>query len=347
MTALSSSLNPDPNRLGISRRITRISGADGFIRVLAIDHPEDYLALLDPDVEAVGFDEVVQSKLAIAKALAPHTTAVLLDPVWSIGHAIATGTVPGDVGIISGLEELHYRPDSSRVGYASELTLRRGWEPMHLAALGCDAAKLLVFYRSEDSAAKNELLHAAVQDVAAACLPLQLPLIVEPLWYPVGDEDVTDPAVQQRRTTSVVESAGRFSRLGADIMKLQFPVSDARDPRAGDAVAEMAGGIDVPWVLLSAGVTFEAFQDQMGIALEHGCSGYIAGRSIWGDAVGRLDPVAQSAGLDRAAHRLESLNEMVRKSGKPSWQPTALDEVTDLVPETWCRTQAGLPPSSA
>ena len=36
---------------GKLRRLQRISDTDGFIRVAAIDHPENYLALFDPDLD--------------------------------------------------------------------------------------------------------------------------------------------------------------------------------------------------------------------------------------------------------------------------------------------------------
>lgn len=60
MTALSAQAIPDADRLGITRRVSRICDEDGLIRVLAIDHLENYLALLDPDITKVSFDEVVR-----------------------------------------------------------------------------------------------------------------------------------------------------------------------------------------------------------------------------------------------------------------------------------------------
>ncbi len=74
-------------------------------------------------------------------------------------------------------------------------------------------------------------------------------------------------------------------------MKVEFPVLDLTDLDACHAAcAELDAAVDGPWVLLSAGVTFEGFRTQVDVAADHGCSGFMAGRAIWGDAVGRLSP---------------------------------------------------------
>ena len=101
---------PSAASLGKLRRLQRISDADGFIRVAAIDHPENYLALFDSDLTKVTDEEVVLSKLELVAAMSAESTAVLLDPVWSFGQTVLSRAVPAGVGIISGLEHLAYSP---------------------------------------------------------------------------------------------------------------------------------------------------------------------------------------------------------------------------------------------
>ena len=170
-------------RLGKLRRLQRISDADGFIRVAAIDHPENYVALFDDDLDSVSFAEVVESKLELIAAMSSASTAVLVDPVWSFGQAVLTASVPGGIGMISGLEELAYSPS----GFGTETVVRPSWTVPVLARLGADAAKLVVFYRAElaDVAATQ---HALVADLAQQCDAAELPLVVEPLWYPLEGE---------------------------------------------------------------------------------------------------------------------------------------------------------------
>ena len=304
--------------LGKLRRLARISDQDGFIKVAAIDHPDTYLMLFDDDISSVSFEEVVESKLELIEAMSPHATAMLLDPVWSIGQAVAGGALPRDVGLISGLEDLYYTPETSPVGFDTELRLKPNWSPAKLAALGSDAAKLVVFTRHDDPPERSEHLHATVREVARECTALQLPLVVEPLWFPRPGESLADPQVAARRTESVIASARSFREAGADVMKVEFPVSlESTEGRAAadDACARLDEAVDGPWVLLSAGVTFEGFVDQLVVAARHGCLGFMAGRAIWGDSVGRHPADVRAAGARLAAERLDRLAGVLAEHG--------------------------------
>ena len=61
-----------------------------------------------------------------------------------------------------------------------------------LAQLGADAAKLVVFYREELEDIATEQ-HALVRRLADECDRLELPLVVEPLWYALPGEDAGRP----------------------------------------------------------------------------------------------------------------------------------------------------------
>ncbi|HMM93683.1 hypothetical protein [Phycicoccus sp.] len=337
MTALSTGRTPTPAAIGRTRRMARISDDAGHIRTMAIDHPENYLRLFDADLSAVSFEEVVESKLDMVRALARHATSVLVDPVWSFGQAVASGAVPGDVGVISGIEELYYEP-SSAVGFDTGLHLKEGWDPQVLATLGADAAKLVVFHREDQPADVVAQQHAAVATAAAQCAALQLPLVVEPLWFPTGEEDTADPEVRDRRRRSVLSAARSFREAGADVMKMEFPLLDLDDLDAAhtacDALDEAVSG---PWVLLSAGVTFEGFRTQLDVAADHGCSGFMAGRAIWGDAVGRMDSAARADGAALAARRLDELAEVLEGRGAPAWTPLDPAEVAGAIGPQWYR----------
>ncbi len=304
--------------LGKLRRTARISDADGWIRVAAIDHPESYRLLFDDDLSAVSHDEVVESKLELIEAMAPHSTALLLDPATSLAQAVAGGALPGDVGLISGIEDLYHAPDTSPTGFDLELRLKPGWGPAKLAALGCDAVKLVIFHRHDDPDDLQERHHGIVSEVAAECTALQLPLVLEPLWYPREGESLDDTAVQDVRTASVVSAAGSYRRAGGDIMKMEFPtVIGTEHGRAGAAAAceAMDAAVDGPWVLLSAGVTFDGFAQQLEIGARAGAIGFMAGRAIWGDAVGRHPAEVRAAGCRQATERLDRLAEIMAEHG--------------------------------
>jgi tagatose-1,6-bisphosphate aldolase len=319
--------------LGKLRRLQRISDTEGFIRVAAIDHPENYLALFDSDIAKVGTAEVVESKLELIAGMAAQATAVLVDPVWSFGQSVLSATVPPSVGMISGLELLAYSPS----GFGTETVLRDGWTVETLARLGADAAKLVVFYRSERddvTASQHDLVRRLVVD----CARHQVPLVVEPLWYPLEGETLEDPATREARVEATVQSAATFAELGADIIKTEFPgyVDTEEDRRrAAESCARLDASVDVPWVLLSASATYEQFREQVRIAATAGACGFMAGRAIWGDAVGRFSAERRQEGVRTAAGRLHELHEVLREHGH-GWQtPVPVAGTVDAIGPGW------------
>jgi len=320
-------------QLGKLRRFQRISDTDGFIRVAAIDHPENYLALFDSDLTKVTDKEVVLSKLELVAAMSAECTAVLLDPVWSFAQAVLSQAVPADVGIISGLERLAYSPS----GFGTETVLREGWTVPVLARLGADAAKLVLFHRAE-MAEISASQHRLVDRLAEECEREQLPLVVEPLWYPMEGESLDDPAVRSSRVDAIIGSARSFAEAGADVMKVEFPgYVDTADRRAkaADDCRRLDDSIDVPWVLLSASATYEQFRTQVAIAAGAGACGFMAGRAIWGDAVGRYDEARRSEGARTAATRLRELHETLIDAGHGWHRPVSPADTVGLVPADW------------
>lgn len=322
-----------PAQLGKLRRLQRISDHDGFIRVAAIDHPENYLALFDPDLSRVTHEEVVLSKLELLSAMSTEATAVLVDPVWSFAQGVLSAAVPAGVGILSGLEHLAYSPE----GFGTKTVLREHWTVPTLARLGVDGAKLLVFYRSE-LAEVSDSQHELVTQIVAECAREQLPLVVEPLWYPLDGERLDDPAVRRARVEGVIASARTFARLGADVMKVEFPgyVDTPEDQvEAADACRRLDEAIDVPWVLLSANATYEQFRTQVAIAARAGACGFMAGRAIWGDGVGRFDQARRDQGVRTAVARLRELRETLVAEGRGWNQPLSPADTVDAVAPNW------------
>lgn len=323
-------------RIGKLRRLQRLSDSDGYLRVAAIDHPENYLALFDEDLSAVSFDEVVESKLELVEAMAAHCSAVLVDPVWSFGQGVLAGRIPGTTGVISGLEQLAYSP----AGFGTQTVLRERWTVPVLSRLGVDGAKLVVFYREEmaDVSAEQRDL---VQRLVAQCDELEVPLIVEPLWYPLDGESLDDPAVRSARIESIIAAARTFSKLGVDIMKVEFPGyvgSVDEEGAAAEACARLDDAVGSPWVLLSASATFEQFEVQVRIAGAAGACGFMAGRAIWGDGVGRYDADRRREGARVACERLDRLAAVLREHARPWRDPVSVPEAIAALPADWHET---------
>ena len=84
-----------------------------------------------------------------------------------------------------------------------------------------------------------------------------------------------------------------------------------------------ADALHRPWAVLSAGVPFEEFSDVLKIAFdEGGASGFIAGRSIWREAL-PLSGVERQRFLDSAARpRLDDLVSLANQRARP-WTEAA------------------------
>jgi len=323
--------------LGKIRSLTRISTADGYIATLAIDHPENYLALLDPDWRAVTSADATRSKLELVAAVAPHASALLVDPLWSMAQGIVAGVIPGDVGIITGIESLSYQPDG---GFGTRTAVRDDWSVEKIKTLGADGVKMVVWWRP--GAADADDIRRTVEALVADCERHQIPLIVEPLWYPADGQDPTSAAAREERVETIVGAARVFVDLGIDVLKTEFPgdlVDSPGEVGGEEAAAQAARAIDAacggtPWVLLSGSGTYDVFKRQLGIVSRAGASGFMAGRAIWTGAVGGAEQERREA-RQRCQTRLDECLAIVRAEGRPWRESPSVDEVAEALTAGW------------
>ena len=239
----------DPGKI---RGLQRVTTEAGFFEICALDHLSDFAELLSPDPSTVTFADVVAAKDDLVKALSPSVSAFLLDARYGL-HAVATGSLPGTVGLMSTIEDEDYSlPDGPR-----RTRYREGWSLRQIKLVGADVAKLLWFYRPDVDAATAEHQRHVLRSLVDRCAELSLPLVVEPIWYPVAGEDPTTDAWKQERIEGIVASALEANALGIDMLKVEFPgyvETEAERDRAAAACKELDAGTGVPWVILSAGV---------------------------------------------------------------------------------------------
>ena len=326
-----------PHSLGKLRSLTRISTQDGFIATLAIDHPENYLAMIDPDWRRVTSGQATRSKLELIAALAPHASAFLVDPLWSLAQGIVTGVIPATTGIITGIESLSYQADG---GFGTTTALRDQWTVEKIKTLGADAVKMVVWWRPDagDADEIRRLVARLVED----CERHQLPLVVEPLWYPAEGQDPKSEAARADRRETIVGAAQEFVGLGIDVLKSEFPgdlVVGPEGTSGEEASAQAARAIDAacagtPWVMLSGSGTFEVFRRQLTIVAQAGACGFMAGRAIWTGAVGGPDEQRHEAVL-RCQTRLDESLAILRANGRPWRQAPAVDVVADDLTAGW------------
>lgn len=276
--------------IGKMRGLQQCSTPRGALAVLALDHRNNLRRALHPEApETTTDDELVAIKQQITRTVGPASTAVLLDPELGAAQAIASGALPGDVGLVVAVEATGYTGDPT----ARQSQVLPGWSVAKAGRIGANGIKLLVYYHPEAPTAGQ--IEALVRQVAADCAAQDIVFFLEPLSYSL------DPAqkklVGDERRRVVIETARRLTPLGCDVLKAEFPLdfsAETDEQVWAEACAELSEASAVPWVLLSAGVTCETFLRQVAVACSAEASGVAVGRAVWNEA-------AALAGEARAA----------------------------------------------
>jgi tagatose 1,6-diphosphate aldolase len=278
------------SQIGRRRRLDALSGEGGIFAVAAIDHRDALTAAhAKAGLPAPTRETTQRFKAAVIRALAPHATGVMLDPEAG-GLALAAGA-PGRGPVVMPLEAQGYSDvESGRV-----TSFLPDWSPARALEAGASACKLLLPYRAEHDASASRQDEVVARAVAA-CHAAGLPLILEPIAYPLAGEDAAELA--RSLAPLVLASVARLQPIGPDVLKVQFP----RDPAGRAAESEWCLRIndvcaDTPWVLLGGGGDPEAFAADVEVACAAGASGFIAGRTLWAAALG-LEGDALAARLE-------------------------------------------------
>jgi sulfofructosephosphate aldolase len=276
------------------RAIDQLSTSSGRLAVLAADQRTKLVEAL----AAAGLPNDMESmrafKLDLVSALAPLAPAVLLDPEIALPHVADAGVLPARTGVLVSLEQSGSRhsPDGLR-----SATLLPDVGADGVRRLGGTGAKLLIRLRADredGDGANGRLLRGAVADCAAH----HLLLVVEVLVYRLDGEREAEHFA--RRPDLIREAALLAESCGARYLKLEYPGSEQSCRRVTESLS-------CPWALLSAGVSHETFTGQLRIALAAGASGFIAGRSIWKEAMAMSGEARRSFFAGEARRRLEEL----------------------------------------
>ncbi|MCS6994246.1 MAG: tagatose 1,6-diphosphate aldolase [Anaerolineales bacterium] len=308
--------------IGKLRGLQTCASPRGTFTFLALDHRQN-LRKANPRFQDDA--ELSRFKLEVTTELASHATAVLLDPEVSAAQAIAAGALPGDRGLVVALES---------TGYTGEPTARRaqiifGWSVEKAKRMGAQMVKLLVYYHPDSPAATE--IENFTASVAVECQKHDLSLMLEPLSYPLEGDKLS--AAEKRRV--VVETARRLTALpGVDLLKAEFPLAaDSPESEWAAACADLNAASRVPWIVLSAAVSFDRYLKQVIAACQSGASGIAVGRAVWQEAV----PLEGQARLDflrsAARERLQRLNALCAALARP-WS----EFFTAKAPFDWYKT---------
>ncbi len=301
--------------IGKLRGLQQIADGDGFLTMCAIDHRGSLRKALNPDNPgSVDYRQMVDFKMDLVRALGDRASAVLLDPKYGAAQAIAGGILPGRVGLLVSLEKSGYTgPGSARI-----TELLPGWNAKKARRMGASAAKLLVYFRpdlKEAAARQLDLIKRVCED----CSNEDLPLLVEPVAYPVE----SDKDFSAAKPELVIETARQITSLPIDILKAEFPAEldyEKDGDRLEDYCRQLNEASRLPWVLLSAGVSYDVFKKQVEIASRAGACGFLAGRALWQEGAEMISRKERQAFFESVSvERIDELISIVKTNAKP-WQ---------------------------
>lgn len=314
--------------IGKIRGLQQLANEKGILAMCALDHRGSLKKMLDEKHPGnVAYQTMVDFKLDLCRVLGPHASAILLDPIYGAGQAIAAGVLPKSTGLLVSLEETGYSGEPE----ARVTDLLPDWNVRKIKRMGATAAKLLLYYRPDVDVAKRQL--NIVESLAADCIEQDMPFVVEPMSYKVESTESNPQDFARIKPRLVVETAKQITSLPIDVLKAEFPADLAYEKdrsRLSDFCHQLNEASQVPWVLLSAGVDFDLFYQEVEVACQAGASGFLAGRALWQEAARMSSRHERSTFLETTViTRLESLSKLADSYGVPWYNKLGASEVDE------------------
>jgi tagatose 1,6-diphosphate aldolase len=308
--------------IGKIRSFQLCTSTSGTFTCLALDHRQN-LMKANPVFNSP--TELSRFKLELVEKLGSYATSVLLDPEYSAAQAIAKGVLPTDRGWIVALESTGYSGNT----YNRQTRILPGWNVEKVKRMGASMAKLLIYYHPDSSVAS--LQEALVVRIAEECRNHDLGFLLEILTYPVLESG----RFAHGKGSVILDSIKKLGNIpGVDLLKVEFPSEQEEQDLVTmqNACLEISKSIKIPWILLSAAVSYEQFFQQAKIACKAGASGVAVGRAVWQEAIHMQAEEQQEFLMGEAKDRLTKLQEICGAMGKP-WT----DFYTGTVDNNWYR----------
>ena len=310
--------NLTPGKL---RGLQRISNPNGTLTMVALDQNSSMISMIQDALKKKGenreatFDEIVEAKVNLARALAPAGSALLVDAYYGVWNTVASGALPRDVGLLVRVEKSG--ADKNKRG-APLGAIEPGWSVAKIKSIGADAVKLLAqFEPTEEQSAEHQF--NLIQKVYDECRRHDILMLLEPVAFPFDGEKKDSKSFLDRKARTVIDSAKYLSRL-CDVYKAEFPgtLGHETDGQLVENLHQLNAASVTPWVLLSAGVDFPAYKKQVEMATKAGASGVLGGRAFWKEYFLQDGPQAQEKfARGECFNRVRQIDEIVKGQGKP------------------------------
>src|SRR4051794_10540390 len=274
----------------------------GTFLMVAMDQRESLRTMLKEHGHEATDDRLAAFKVAVARELSPHASALLVDSEYGwFDRLTSENLVAPGCGLIMAVDALEQVPGE----IVEDTSLDRGVDVASAVERGVVALKLLVIWRDDDRRHERIEMSRAFADLA----------------HEHGVLAVLEPVVrvpETAREEAIVEAARELSSSGCDLYKCQVPLGGKGDPAE---ITRWASEIDAatvcPWVVLSQGVDPADFPAAVEAACKGGASGMLAGRAVWTATLEAADPTALLRA--RSVPRLQELGAIVDEHGRP-WQ---------------------------
>jgi tagatose 1,6-diphosphate aldolase len=274
---------------------------------------------------------MVEFKVAVAKILTPHASAILLDPEFGLPAAKARAK---NAGLLLAYEESGY--DNTKPGRLPDLLPHLSVK--RIKEMGADAVKILIYYTPFDTADVNDIKHAFIERIGAECEYHEIPFFLEFVGYDPKGGDEKGFEYAKTKPEVVIKSMQEFGKpqYNVDVLKVEVPVNaefvEGSSVFKGQAAYSRKQALDYyrqasavaqkPFIYLSAGVSNPQFIESLNMAAEAGTdySGVLCGRATWKDGV----PVYAKQGVkaledwlsDQGVKNINAVNSAI-KSAKP------------------------------
>jgi tagatose-1,6-bisphosphate aldolase len=292
-----------------TRSLADIANPDGIFAIIAMDQRNTLRRMFG----AVGIDatddDLVTAKTDVARALTPLASGILFDPTYGVPAVTGTGALADSCGLLVASEPA----ERGKLGVEPITRRDPALDSRWVMSQGGDANKFFAQLRADrpaPAAGEPDLVEEclqAVREVVADCREVGIPSVIENLVYPLEGEELSGA----RREDAIIEAARALNEIDCDLLKLEYPGSPDSCRRLGEV-------LDRPWAVLSAGVPFDDFTEVLRIAFdEGGASGFIAGRSVWREALPLTGTDRQRFLADVASPRLERLVSVATDRARP------------------------------
>jgi tagatose-1,6-bisphosphate aldolase len=292
-----------------TRSLADIATPDGVFSIIAMDQRNTLRRMFS----AVGIDatddDLVAAKTDVARALTPLASGILFDPTYGVPAITGTGALAETCGLLVASEPA----ERGKLGVEPITRRDPALDSRWVLSQGGDANKFFAQLRADrpaPAAGEPDLVAQcmrAVSEVVADCREVGVPSVIENLVYPFEGEDFSGG----RREDAIIEAARVLNEIDCDLLKLEYPGSP-------DGCRRLAEVLDRPWAVLSAGVPFDDFTKVLRIAFdEGGASGFIAGRSVWREALPLTGIERQRYLSEVACPRLERLVAVAAERARP------------------------------